>query len=75
MSTVVISVRVKRRVKELLEEEGVNIGEEVKRYLEELAYKILAKRYVEKWNRLLNNVRPSEKGFSSRSVREDRESH
>jgi len=73
--SVVISVRVKKEIKELLESEGVNIAEEVKRFLEELAYKVKIKRYVEKWDKMLESVKPSPKGFSISSVREDRESH
>jgi hypothetical protein len=73
--SVVISVRVKKEIKELLESEGVNIAEEVKRFLEELAYKVRIRKYVEKWDRLLEGVKPSPKGFSISPVREDRESH
>ena len=36
---------------------------------------IKAKEYVKFWTKLLENVKPSEKGFSEASVREDRESH
>jgi hypothetical protein len=73
--SVVISVRVKKEVKELLESEGINIAEEVRRFLEELAYKVRIRKYVEKWDRMLEGVKPSPKGFSVSSVREDRESH
>ena len=73
--SVVISVRVKKEIKELLESEGVNIAEEVKRFLEELAYKVRIRKYVEKWDRMLEGVKPSPKGFSVSLVREDRESH
>jgi hypothetical protein len=31
--------------------------------------------YVKKWVQLLKDIKPSEKGFSERSIREDRESH
>ena len=71
----VISVRVREDVKKLLEEEGVDIAGEVRRFLEELALKVRLRRYVDKWIRLLEEVVPSEKGFAERSVREDRESH
>jgi hypothetical protein len=73
--SVVISVRVKKEIKELLESEGVNIAEEVRRFLEELAYKVRIRKYVKKWDRMLEGVKPSPKGFSISSVREDRESH
>ncbi len=36
---------------------------------------IKAKEYVNKWIKLLKAVKPSKKGFSERSIREDRENH
>jgi hypothetical protein len=74
MSTVV-SVRIKKEIKELLEKENVNINEEVKKFLEELASKIKIRKYIAEWDKILENVKPSEKGFAGRSIREDRESH
>jgi hypothetical protein len=71
----VISVRIRREIKETLEGCGVDIGEEVRRFLEELAWRVRARKFVERWNELLKDVKPSEEGFSVRSVREDRESH
>ena len=71
----VISVRVPREVKEILEEGGVDINREVRVFLEELAWKIKLKKQIEKWNRLLADVTPSREGFAVESVREDRESH
>jgi len=57
--SVVISVRVKKEIKELLESEGINIAEEVRRFLEELAYKVRIRKYVEKWDKMLEGVTPS----------------
>ena len=74
MSTV-ISVRIRREIKEILEESGVDISEEVRRFLEELAWRVKTRKFIERWNELLKDVKPSEKGFSVKSVREDRESH
>ncbi|MCR6693118.1 MAG: VapB-type antitoxin [archaeon YNP-LCB-003-016] len=74
MSTV-ISVRIRREIKETLEESGVDISEEVRRFLEELAWRVKTRKFIERWNELLKDVKPSEKGFSVKSVREDRESH
>lgn len=71
----VVSVRVREEVKKILEEEGIDISGEVKKFLEELAARVRLKRYVENWCKLLTEVIPSEKGFAARSVREDRESH
>ncbi|PSN82163.1 VapB-type antitoxin [Candidatus Marsarchaeota G2 archaeon OSP_D] len=71
----VISVRVKKEVKEELERKGVNINKLLKEYLEEVYIRVKAKEHVEKWNRLLSEAKPSAEGFASRSVREDREGH
>lgn len=73
MSTV-ISVRVSKEIKEELEKAGVNVAKEVGKFLEELAWKIRVKRQVESWDKILSNVKPSVRGFSAKSVREDRES-
>jgi hypothetical protein len=70
----VVSVRVPEEVKRILEENGVDIAEEVRKHLEELAWRIKTRRFIEKWDELLKNAKPSEPGFAVRSVREDRES-
>ena len=49
--------------------------EEIRKRLEELAWKIRTKRQIEKWKMIIGRMKPSEDGFSARSVREDRESH
>jgi len=74
MSTV-ISIRIKEEIKEELEKHGIDISKEVRKLLEELYIKIKAKEYVNKWIEELKDVKPSEKGFSIKSIREDRESH
>jgi len=73
MSTV-ISVRIKEEIKKELEKHGIDISQEIKKFLEELYIKVKAKEYVNKWIEELKYVKPSEKGFSTKSVREDRES-
>jgi hypothetical protein len=65
---------VRRELKELLEEEGVDIGAAVRGYLEELAWRIKVKRNLERFDELLKRMPPAPKGFSARSVREDRDS-
>jgi len=72
--SVVISVRVPEEVKRILEENGVDIAEEVRKHLEELAWKIKIRKFIEKWDEILKNVKPSEPGFAVKSIREDRES-
>jgi hypothetical protein len=56
VDTVVVSVRVKKRVKEILEEAGVDISEEVKRYLEDLAWKVEMRRSLEELDKVLRRI-------------------
>ncbi|MCS7114514.1 MAG: VapB-type antitoxin [Candidatus Bathyarchaeota archaeon] len=73
--TSVIAVRVKKEVKETLEKAGVNISEAVRKHLEELFWKLRLKEETEVMRKILEKVKPSERGFAERSVRGDRESH
>ena len=74
MSTV-ISVRINEEIKKELEKHGIDISQEIRKFLEELYIKVKAKEYVNKWIEELKNVKPSEEGFSIKSIREDREGH
>jgi antitoxin component of RelBE/YafQ-DinJ toxin-antitoxin module len=73
--TAIVTVRIKKEIKETLEKAGVNISAAIKAYLEEFAWKIQLREEIEKMKVLLKDVKPSEKGFAEKSVREDRESH
>jgi hypothetical protein len=74
MMSEVISVRVPRDVKRELEAAGINTSEEVKRHLEELAWKTRSKRAVEEMNEVIRKrVKPSKKGFAQTQIREDRD--
>ena len=73
--TTVVTTRIKKEIKETLEKAGINIPKIIRQRLEELAWKIQLKEETEKLRTLLEKVKPSEKGFAEKSVREDRESH
>jgi hypothetical protein len=76
MMSEVISVRVPREIKEELEAAGINTSEEVKHYLEELAWKTRSKRAVEEMNEVIRKrVKPSKKGFAQAQIREERDAH
>jgi hypothetical protein len=75
MQTSVITVRIRKEIKETLERAGINIPEVVKQRLEELSWKLQLKEETERMRKILENVKPSEAGFAEKSVREDRESH
>ncbi|MGC9137060.1 hypothetical protein [Caldivirga sp.] len=69
MSTVVISVRIRREVKEILDEAGINVGEIIRNYLEDLARRIKVQRDLDELDAVLSNIEPAEKGFAERFVR------
>jgi len=73
--TTVVTTRIKKEVKEALEGAGVNISGVIREHLEELAWKLQLKKETEKLSKLLEKIEPSETGFATKSVREDRESH
>ncbi len=75
VQTTVITTRIKKEIKDVLEKAGINIPSVIKAYLEDLAWKLQLSVETERMRKLLENVKPSEKGFAEKSVREDRESH
>ena len=76
MMSEVISVRVSREIKKELEAAGINTSEEVKRYLEELAWKARSRRAVQEMNEVIRKrVKPSKRGFAQAAIREDRDAH
>jgi len=73
--TAVITTRIKKETKEVLEKAGILIPNVVREHLEDIAWKLQLKEETEKVRKLLEKVKPSERGFAAKSVREDRESH
>lgn len=71
----VVSVRVDERVKRRLKDAGIDVSHEVKRHLEELAWQVELKERIQRLREVLKDMPPAPKGFSARSVREDRESY
>jgi post-segregation antitoxin (ccd killing protein) len=69
--SVVIHVRVPRRLKERLEELGVNISEEVRRLLEERLRQLELERLAEELEEELSSARKV--GDSTGLIREDRD--
>ena len=73
--SVVVSVRIKKETKEALERSGIDISLVTRNYLERLAWKSRRIKNVKELHRLIEkNVKPSGKGFSVESIREDRDS-
>lgn len=74
MNGAVISVRVKKEVKDALERAGVNVSEVVKDYLEKFARKAKSEEVMDRLEVVVREkVKPSKRGFALKSVREDRD--
>ncbi len=70
----VVSVRIKKETKEALERNGVDISLATRAYLEKLAWKSTSKKNIRELHKLIERkVKPSQKGFSLKSIREDRD--
>ncbi len=73
MESVVVSVRIKKDTKAKLENEGVDVEEVVKEFLNNRAAQIELRKSINKLKKIVEKeVKASKKGFSVRSVREDR---
>jgi len=71
----VVSVRIRKETKEALELSGIDISLATRSYLEKLAWKSQCKKNISELHRLIEkDVKPSRKGFSVESIREDRKS-
>ena len=74
MKSTVVSVRLEKGVKEKLESAGIDLPYEFKKYVQRrIALLELQKTVRELTVMIKKNVKPSEKGFAVRSVREDRD--
>jgi hypothetical protein len=76
MCSEVISARISKKDKETLREAGIDISLEIRRHLEQVAAEVRAERALDRLNKTIEKfMTPARKGYSQRSVREDRESH
>ena len=72
----VVSVRVRKEVKETLEKAGIDVAGKTREYLEELAWETRARSTLAELDELIRKgVKPSAKGSSARLIRRDRDSH
>ncbi len=73
MDSVVISVRVRKDMKERLEQEGIDVEKSIRDFLAQKSAQIELRRTIKRLSRIIDkNVKPSKRGFSVKSVREDR---
>ena len=72
----VVSVRVPKEVKKILDEAGIDVASRTREYLEELAWETRAKQTLAELHGMIEkNVKPSAKGSSAKLIREDRNAH
>ncbi|MHB8361003.1 MAG: VapB-type antitoxin [Thermoplasmataceae archaeon] len=70
----VISVRLKKGTMEKLRNLGIHPSVEVRKYLEDLAWKKDVRNTIDKLELMIQqHSKPSEAGFAVRSIREDRD--
>ena len=75
--SVVISVRVPRRLKEEMDKlsSHVNWSEEIRRFLEERVKELRRKRVLEEARKIIDSLSELSPGTATGYVREDRDSH
>ncbi len=75
MDSVVVSVRIKKELKEKLEKEGINVESALKDYLILRGKQLALKRTIEKAHRILSSgkVKPSKRGWAVKTIRYDRD--
>lgn len=72
----VVSVRVRKEVKDTLEKAGIDVAGKTREYLEELAWETrTASTLAELREFVHKGVRPSAKGSSAKLIRRDRDAH
>ena len=73
MDSVVVSVRVKKRMMQNLEKEGIDVQSAFKEFLSQKELQLEHKKAIAKIMKMVQkNVKPSAKGFAVKSIREDR---
>ncbi len=74
MDSELISIRLRPGTKERLKKLGINTSEEVRKYLEELAWKQDAMNTMARLEEVIRkHSKPSKPGFAVQSIREDRD--
>lgn len=74
MESEVASIRLKKGTVQRLRKLGINVSDETRKFLEELAWKTDARKTIQEIERtILKNSRRSQRGFAVKSVREDRD--
>lgn len=69
----VVSVRVDEKVRKKLEGAGVDVASEVRKHLEELAWRVELGERMDRLERSMKKAPTVPRGFAARSVREDRD--
>ncbi len=71
--SVVIGVRIPKRLKEEIEKLGINYSEEIRQYLEKRVREERARRIIARIEALRKKIKPIEENLSAKLIREDRD--
>ncbi|MEM0496104.1 MAG: hypothetical protein QXE95_01360 [Candidatus Nitrosocaldus sp.] len=71
----VISIRVPKRLKEMMKEVDIDWSEEIRRFIEAKVKEHRKRLAVEEVEDMLDGIKGAERGTAERYVREDRDSH
>ena len=71
--SVVIGVRIPKRLKEEIEKLGINYSEEIRQYLEKRVREERARRLIARIEALRKKIKPIEENLSAELIREDRD--
>lgn len=69
-----VSVRLTKGTVQRLKKLGINVSEETRKFLEELAWKTDARKTMQEFEKIIKEKsKPSKSGFAVKTVREDRD--
>ena len=72
----VVSIRVRKEVKEALEMAGIDVAGKAREYLENLAWETRSKAALTELHEIIEkDVKPAKMGSAAKIIREDRDGH
>ena len=71
----VVSVRIPRNLRDKLRKSGLNLSEEIRRYLTWLATREDSRKQLQALERLIEKLPRAPRGTAEKLVREDRDAH
>ncbi len=76
MTTTVVSTRIKKKDRDTLRDEGIDVSGESRKHLEQIAASVRRRKALERLHKAIDKMMPpARRGYGSRSVREDRDNN